>query len=254
MKNYVFMINIVNEGNEERSKPYQYSVNSWKNWCNKNNYELFVLTERVYPKEIMNPNWHKLFVFDLFDSSGIEYDQICFVDADTIVHPNCPDFFKMSEHKFCGVPNYGSMDWVCRSIEQYSKYLFNNHQLPFWKYINSGFMIANKKHKELFKEIQQFYFDNQELVVKVQENFSVGTDQPVINFFLDLKQISCKLLPYEFNMQDMYRFEILGNDFLYTKVGWVYHFNAIPPEVKQQFGEVGDWMKKTYEYLHDNIT
>ena len=73
MKNYVFMINIVNEGNEERSKPYQYSVNSWKNWCNKNNYELFVLTERVYPKEIMNPNWHKLFVFQLLEANGIDY-------------------------------------------------------------------------------------------------------------------------------------------------------------------------------------
>tara|TARA_R100000278_G_C5476168_1_gene166487 strand:+ start:3330 stop:4073 length:744 start_codon:yes stop_codon:yes gene_type:complete len=245
MKNYIFMINIQNE---LRSQKYDYSIKSWKKWCEKNNYELFILEERIYGKDVMNPNWHKMFVFDLFDSNDIEYDQICFVDADTIVHPNCPDFFKMSDHKFCGVFNDGSYDWLLRSIEVYKKYLFPNVDLPFWKYINSGFMIANRKHKDFFKSMQQFYFDNKDLIVSIQENFHVGTDQPVINFYLTFKNISCKLLPYEFNMQDMFRKEILS-DMLYTKIGWIYHFNAIPQEVKKQTGDVSMWLERTYREL-----
>ena len=42
----------------------------------------------------MKPQWHKLLVFDLLDNQGIEYDQILFVDSDTIVHPNTPNFFE----------------------------------------------------------------------------------------------------------------------------------------------------------------
>jgi hypothetical protein len=48
-------------------------------------------------------------------------------------------------------------------------------------------------------------------------------------------------------MQDMIRKEILGNDFLFTKFGWVYHFNAIPDN--HDSSKTLYWMNKTYEYL-----
>ena len=40
--------------------------------------------------------------------------------------------------------------------------------------------------------------------------------------------IDLKLLPYEFNMNDMNRKEILADDMLFTKCGWIYQYNAIP--------------------------
>ena len=86
------------------------------------------------------------------------------------------------------------------------------------------------------------------MILSVQENFSVGTDQPVINFYLTLKKISCKLLPYEFNMQDMFRREILG-DALYTKIGWIYNFDIIPDQIKQQTGDTNIWLERTYKEL-----
>ena len=51
MKNVVFMMN-VDLGREgrfasSRSNPYKYSVDSLKRWCDKNDCELFVLTEEV---------------------------------------------------------------------------------------------------------------------------------------------------------------------------------------------------------------
>jgi hypothetical protein len=248
-KNIVFIVNIVNESNTKRSRPYVYSINSWKKWCEKNDCELFVLKDRIYDTDVMNPNWHKLFVFDLLDNEGIEYDQIAIADADTIVHPDCPNFFETSEHKFCAVHNEGCYDWISRSIENYSKHLFDNHKLDIWKYINSGFMVVNKEHKDLFSDIIKFYLSNKDLIVSIQETFSVGTDQPIINFFLDINKISCKLLPYEFNMCDMYRKEILDDSLTFTDVGWIYHYNSIPNNGE---GDVGfHFMKKTYEKLYE---
>ena len=49
-------------------------------------------------------------------------------------------------------------------------------------------------------------------------------------------------------MQDMNRKEILGEDMLFTKCGWVYHYNAIPNNVDSELTVY--WMKKTYEYLY----
>ena len=64
--------------------------------------------------------------------------------------------------------------------------------------------------------------------------------------------IDYKLLPYEFNMNDMARKEILGDDLLFTKVGWIYQYNAIPDN--KNADKTYYWMKKTYEELYDNIT
>ena len=51
MKNVVFMMNVDlgRDGrfSSSRSNPYKYSVDSWKRWCDKNDCELFVLTEEL---------------------------------------------------------------------------------------------------------------------------------------------------------------------------------------------------------------
>ena len=246
-KNIVFIVNIKNESNMKRSIPYTYSIKSWRNWCNKNNCELVVLENRIYENDVMNPNWHKLFIFDLLENQGMDYDQILVVDADTIVHPDCPNFFNMTEHKFAAVHNEGCYDWICRSMENYSKHAFDNHKLNLWEYINSGFMIVNKNHKELFSNILNFYMKNKEHIVKLQETFHVGTDQPIINFFLDIENVSRKLLPYEFNMCDMHRKEILNEELTFTEVGWIYHYCAIPNNSEADVSH--HYMKKTYEKL-----
>ena len=100
-KNIVFIVNITDPDKQTRSNPYQYSINSWKAWCKKNECELFILDQRIYTKDIMNANWHKIFVFDLLDASGIEYNQIMIVDADTIIHPDAPNVFEISNNKYC---------------------------------------------------------------------------------------------------------------------------------------------------------
>ena len=42
------MTNIKDDNRINRSKPYEYSVKSWKQWCEKNDVEFFMLDEFIY--------------------------------------------------------------------------------------------------------------------------------------------------------------------------------------------------------------
>lgn len=233
-KNIVFIVNLPETKKPGRNNPYQYSVASWKTWCNKNDCELYVLQERIYPEEQMNANWHKLFVFQLLNASNIEYDQILIADADTMIHPDAPNIFEQTDNKFCAVHNFGSYDWVCRSIENYKKHLFPDVDVNLFEYFNSGMMIVNKKHNKFFEKIIEYYLDNSEKIIILQNKYQVGTDQPVLNFFVQKENIEYKQLDYKWNMQDMRRFEILDDELTFTKIGWIYHFNSIDDNIRER--------------------
>ena len=46
----------------------------------------------------------------------------------------------------------------------------------------------------------------------MQDKFLTGTEQTPLNFMLDIENIDVKHLPYEFNMNDMNRKEVLAED------------------------------------------
>ena len=83
----------------------------------------------------------------------------------------------------------------------------------------------------------------------MQNKFGVGTDQPIINFFVQKNNVDLNLLPYKYNMMEMYMKEIVTPDLLFTKIGYVYHFNAGLPKVTEE-REDFYWMRRTYEYLY----
>jgi len=251
-KNIIFLINIVHNkkfegGGNSQLGLFDYSIKSWKEYASKYNCEIFVLDELLYDIEYMKPNWYKMYILDILESNQIEYDQVMYVDYDTIVTPNAPNIFELTDHKFTAVRNYGDMDWVLRSIENYSKFVFNNFTFPYYNYFNSGVMIFNKKHVEFFKTIQKFYHENYEKLNWMQNTFCVGNDQPIFNFFVN-RDISddYTILPYEWNMQDMMRFEVLNEQMLHTKYGYISHFNAGTPPSSQY------WIEKTYKHLYEN--
>ena len=253
MKNVVFMMN-VDLGKEgrfasSRTKPYKYSVDSWKRWCDINDCELFVLTEEIVDHDVMGICWQRWYIFDLLEANGIEYDQVLSVDADTIVHPDCPNIFEMTDNKFTVVEFDGSWDWVLRSIESYSKYVFSDYMLKeWWKYFDSGFWIVNKSHKSFAKKFVEFYNKNSRRLIEMQDKFLTGTEQTPLNFMLDIEKVDVKHLPYEFNMNDMNRKEVLTEDLLFTKVGWIYQFNCIPNNTDNELTDY--WMTKAYNYFY----
>lgn len=243
-KNVIFMINIVHN-ERSRSQGYEYSVKSWKAYADKYECELFVLDQAIVDPSYMTPHWTKMYILDILDGNNIDYDQVLYVDSDTIVTPDAPNLFDISDNKFCAVPNFGDVDWMLRSIEAYSLELFDNFQFPYYKYFNSGVLLFNKSHKGFFKSIQNFYTENQEKIRWMQNTYGVGHDQPVFNFFVnrDLSD-EYKVLGYEWNMQDLNRSELIGDDLIFTKYGYICHFNAgIKPTP-------GVWMEKTYYKLY----
>jgi hypothetical protein len=252
-KNVVFMMDIDLKGEgryaSSRRAPYQFSINSWQKWCDKHDAELFLMTDLLMDYNEMAICWQRYYLFDILNANDIDYDQILMVDADTIVHPDCPNIFEMSDRKLVGVHCDASYEWVLRSLENYSKYTFNGFMPKWWNYIDCGFILVNNSHQAFFKTIIDFYWQNKEML-KQLEQLHVGTDQTPFNILVERENIDIKLLPYEFNMVDMIRKEILTDDLLYTKIGWIYQFNCIPNNVDNQATYY--WMKKTYDHLYGN--
>ena len=243
-KDVVFIIAVKKDG---QLKPeYEIGIESWRRWCKKNDVELFLLEQPVLPMEDMHIIWQRYFLFDIYDANEIKANQTLMVDADTIIHPDCPNFFNETENKYCMIHDDGSYDWVLRGMEHYSKYVYNGAWFNYWEYGNSGFQIVNDKHRDCFQHMRDFYFENIENINMIQQKWGTGTDQTPLNFNLNLQNVDVKLLPYKYNMGCMIKKEVLAEDMLFTKIGWIYHFNGIPNKDEQ----VPLWMKKTFDYLY----
>ena len=244
-KNVVFIISVVHDSRSSE-QGYDWSIKSWHYWCERNDVQLFVMDEPAFPIDEMKLTWQRYYLFDILDHNGVEYDQVCMVDADTIVHPDCPNFFELSDGKHCAVVNPVN-EWVMKSMEIYSNAMFNNKMIPFWEYVNAGLQIVNKKHKEFFKSMVDFYNQNKDKLIEIQNTYGAGSDQTPLNFFIKIMNVDFKILSQKFNMQDMNRSDALTEDLLYTKMGWIYHFNTWPKPTPEW------WMEKTYKELYNEI-
>ena len=253
-KNIIFIVNISEEQKKGRNAKYDLSINSWKAWADKNDCEGFVLTERVYPEEYMNANWHKALALKLLKANDIKYSQVLIVDADTIVHPDCPNFFVGTEGKFCAVVNDGCYEWAMRSIKRYGDHMFPGIKISPWEYFNTGFVIVNKEHEDFLDNVIDFYNNNVERFIEAK-SFLVGNDQTPLNYFTKMFDIPVNLLPTCYNLQDMFRKNLLHmpgrswwkDELIFLEAGWVYHFNAIP----QNDRNANYWIERTYKELYE---
>ena len=254
MTDVVFQVNIKGH----RAKPqFDFSTMSWSKWCKSQEIVHFVLTEPIYDLEYMNANWHKFFVLELLEEQGVDYNQVCIVDADTIVHPECPNFFNLTDNKFSVVQSDGCYEWVNRSISLYHQHFFPDVFLKTWTYFNSGFMVLNKSHREFCDDIYTFYKNNRDKIIDAQKTFLVGTDQTPINFLTRQHDIELKWLPNAYNLHDPYRKNLLhldpsnwwpdNLDNLF-KSGWVYDFNAVPANRMDR--HAGYWIERTFKELY----
>ena len=98
-------------------------------------------------------------------------------------------------------------------------------------------------------------------IVKIfkQKEFSVGTDQTCLNYLLRKHKITLNILPQCYNLQDLFK-----KNFLFTPgyswwqdhlihlyySGYVYHFNAIPPDVAPK-RDSNYWMERVYIELYE---
>ena len=253
MTDVVFQVNIKGH----RAKPqFDFSTMSWSKWCKSQEIEHFVLTEPIYDLEYMNANWHKFFVLELLEEQGVDYNQVCIVDADTIVHPNCPNFFELTDNKYAGVHQEGSMDWCGRSLEHFSRFVFDGFMIQYHLYINTGFQIFNKSHKDYLKGLVEWFHKNKDRLNQVFGKWN-STDQTCINFYREEKELPMTILPGCYNLQDMSRKNLMyyhpqqwwTDELHFLKNGWIYHFNAIPPNPMNR--DANYWIDRTYKELYN---
>jgi hypothetical protein len=180
------------------------------------------------------------------------------VDADTIVHPDCPNFFEETENKYCGVKVDGCYEWVVRSIKGFGDELFDGNRIKPWNYINGGFQIINKSHRKFFETMKKYYSENSEKIISVIDKLKCGTDQTIVNYMLDKENIDVKLLPTCYNLQDMFKKSLLhipGHSWWPDTLenlwdsGWIYHFNSIPQN--QHNRDANYWIERVYKELYE---
>ena len=253
-KNIVIIPNInLNNG---RSNPYHYSISSWEKWAEQ--YDDISVIEWTNP--IMDPSIFKItlqryWVHDILEYNNMEYDQVLMIDADTIIHPKCPNFFNETNNKMGITLSNGCYEWVTRSIKQWGDSLFpNNPKVKTWKYFNGGFQITNKIHIPFYKKVQEYYTSNIDRINTLGEQIKAGTDQTIINYLVQQNNIDVTYMSEAYNLQDLFRKNLLHipghswfpDELRYLQAGWVYHFNAIPPNNRH----VEYWMERTYNELY----
>ena len=253
-KNIVFIPNVnLNNG---RNNPYHYSISSWEKWAEQyDNIDVIEWTDPVMDPSIFKITLQRYWVHDILEHNDIKYDQVLMVDADTIIHPKCPNFFNETHNKMGVTLSNGCYEWVTRSIKQWGDSLFpNNPKVKTWKYFNGGFQITNKIHIPFYKKVQEYYTLNIDKINTLGEQIKAGTDQTVINYLVQQNSIDVTYMSEAYNLQDLFRKNLLhipghswfSDELHYLQAGWVYHFNAIPPNNRH----VEYWMERTYNELY----
>jgi len=254
MKNVIFIPNIaVGDG---RSTPYHYSVKSWKRWGELNDVLVIEWADPIMDTSTFPIIMQREWVFDILEHNDIDYDQVLIVDADTIVHPDCPNFFEETNHNYAAVVNNGCYEWVTRSIKGWGEAMFPNEPLvKAYDYFNTGFVIVNKKHKPFFDEVKNLYLEHGEEIKLYRDRIKASTGQTIVNFMLQKHNIETTKLSEGYNLQDLFRKNLLhipghswfSDELRFLEAGWVYHFNAIPQNPR----DVAYWMERTYKHLYE---
>lgn len=260
-KNIIWWTGIVNSDHNDKYggfEYFEYSKNTWKYWCEKNNCEFVEFTKPVEEDLFkFRVNWQKaLFCFDELDKRGIEYDQICLVDSSCMIKWDAPNFFELTDRKFVAWRDLDNMRWTNDSIEGYKKF-FNNFELDRTKYVNSGFIIFNESHKEFFNSFKKLYYDNVDQLCELQDKIvKKGTEQTPLNYWLQINNVDVKTdLPIAFKLTHLHRKEMFGWNWqlnedktpYFIKYGYNWIFNGLPKDQRTKImGDVWEFVKKNY--------
>lgn len=254
-RNVVYIQN-VDLGNN-RATPYHFSIKSWKAWCEKNDVTFFEMTEPLYDPKELHINIQKWWAQDVVEANIGQVSQIAVVDADTIIHPDAPNFFNQGAPPFGVVRDNGSYEWILRSIEGWGKLLFpEDPRIKIWKYWNSGFVRWRYDSRiDFIKPIQDYFLEHAERIERNRRKVLASNDQTICNYILQKESQSVDFLDECWNLQHMFKKDLLhvpnyswwSDELHFLNAGWVYHFNGIP---QGQPRDINYWMERTYKQLY----
>jgi len=214
-KNIVFWPGVKSESallqNKHGNFEYlEYSKKTWQHFCKKYDH-IFIeyTTPSISDTEKHRVNWQRWFdLFDEIESRNIDYDKILMVDGSTMIRWDAPDFLSdVPDNKLVAFRSLENLSWVNESINGYKEF-FNGYELDPKKYINSGFQIFGSWFKPFLIDLKQFYFDHYDELMSIQTNVGKGTDQPVLNYLFNIKNIPTAFdyLPNSYFQMHLHRF------------------------------------------------
>ena len=133
--------------------------------------------------------------------------------------------------------------------------MFWNKQfcIPSFEFFQTGFVVINKNHKEFFESLKEFYYDNKDKLISLQDKEIIkGTDQTPFNYWLQIKNIDVNTsLPFMYNLTHMHRksmfmynWQLEDNKTPYfIKYGYVWKYNGIPKNERTNL------MKQTWDLV-----
>ena len=262
-KNVIYWIGVKNPDHMDKYGDYdyfQYSKNTWKYWCKKNDCTFLEFDTPVEDDLFrFRINWQKaIFAFDFLEKQGIEYDQVALVDSSFMIKWNTPNFFNLTEHKFVGWRDIDNLRWINDSINGYKSF-FDDFVLDRTKYINSGFVIFNETHKEFFNSFKKLYYDNIDTFIDLQDNIvKKGNEQTPMNYWLQIQDIELKTdLPLPYKLTHLPRKDLFSHNWqlnedktpFFIKYGYNFSFNGIPKEQRNDImRQTWDMIKHNYNY------
>jgi len=248
MKNLIYMVAIDHEVSQFKNTDYsQYAKLSWQKWCNRNGIDFLVIDK--HNADYKFPVWNKDLIFDLI---GDKYDKIGYVDSDTMVKWDAPSPFDEYTDEFCGVVDMGSLKWVLRSIQEYSKF-YPEITLDFTKYINSGVTFFTKEHRYIFDNLKSLY---KEYSTSLDSIKGVGKVQTILNYELVKTETKLKYLDPRWNLFSIHKKNMFTHNWqlqkdrtpFFIKYSYIWHFTGFPIENRAQImQQVWEGYKHLYE-------
>ena len=113
-KNLIYMVAINHNSSEYKNTDYsQYSIETWKYWCERNNVDFMLITE--HDERLGKPIWNKELIFER--AKG--YDKIGVVDSDTMIKWDAPNIFEYcDENDICAVHDNSGLSWIWEGINK----------------------------------------------------------------------------------------------------------------------------------------
>ena len=126
-------------------------------------------------------------------------------------------------------------------------------------YISSGLIIFNENHKEVFNSFKEFYYQNTDELVKLQDELvKKGTEQTPLNYWLQMNDVEIKTdLPLSYKLTHMHRKEVLGHNWqlnedttpFFIKYGYIWNFSGFPKNQRTSvMRQVWDLVKSNYTF------
>lgn len=146
MKNAVFTVVVDNY----RPDICATTIPTIKNYANKINAELIIISERKFPE--FPPTYEKLQVYEL----GREFDHCLLIDADTKIHSTAPDFMPYILPGYVGLFESFDADKLFVKDEHFIK---DGRNVG----IASNFVLTDKETHELWKPLDISWDDARKL-------------------------------------------------------------------------------------------